>query len=228
MNPEKVGQFIKKLRQTNNLTQKDLADKYNVSYQAVSKWENGKNLPDILLLRQMSKDFNINIEDLLDGEYISNKKEGIKRIIASFVLFIILIILVVVINIFNNKSFNFRTISSLCSDFNVNGSIAYDDSKSSIYISDINYNGCDKDITYKSIECNLYEKSNNIDVEISKCEKKENINLDDYLKSVKLNVDNYYQKCKTYDNNLILKIIAQDNNNKEVVYEIPLNLNDNC
>jgi transcriptional regulator with XRE-family HTH domain len=51
MNPEKIGQFIKEIRVKNNLTQKDLADKYNVTYQAVSKWENGKNLPDILLIR---------------------------------------------------------------------------------------------------------------------------------------------------------------------------------
>ena len=36
MNQEKTGEFIKKLRQDNNLTQKDLANKYNVTYQAVS------------------------------------------------------------------------------------------------------------------------------------------------------------------------------------------------
>ena len=39
MNQEKIGEFIKKLRQDNNLTQKALADKNNVTYQAVSKWE---------------------------------------------------------------------------------------------------------------------------------------------------------------------------------------------
>ena len=49
MNQEKIGEFIKKLRQDNNLTQKDLANKYNVTYQAVSKWERGLNIPDISL-----------------------------------------------------------------------------------------------------------------------------------------------------------------------------------
>ena len=58
MNQEKIGEFIKKLRQDNNLTQKDLANKYNVTYQAVSKWERGLNIPDISLLKQMSEDFN--------------------------------------------------------------------------------------------------------------------------------------------------------------------------
>ena len=49
MNQEKVGKFIKKLRIDNNLTQAEFADKLGVTYQAVSKWENGKNVPDIAL-----------------------------------------------------------------------------------------------------------------------------------------------------------------------------------
>ena len=50
MDQEKIGKFIKDLRIKNNLTQKEFADKYNVTYQAVSKWENGKNMPDLSLL----------------------------------------------------------------------------------------------------------------------------------------------------------------------------------
>ncbi len=38
MDQEKIGKFIKEIRKKNNLTQKDLANKYNVTYQAVSKW----------------------------------------------------------------------------------------------------------------------------------------------------------------------------------------------
>ena len=49
----KIGEFIKKLRTENHLTQKEFADKYGVTYQAVSKWENGKNLPDMSLIKQM-------------------------------------------------------------------------------------------------------------------------------------------------------------------------------
>ena len=54
MDQEKIAKLIKKIRKDNNLTQKDLAQKYNVTYQAVSKWENGINLPDTWLLRQIS------------------------------------------------------------------------------------------------------------------------------------------------------------------------------
>lgn len=47
MDQEKFGKFIKQIRKDHNLTQKQLAEKYNVTYQAVSKWETGKNMPDI-------------------------------------------------------------------------------------------------------------------------------------------------------------------------------------
>ena len=79
MNQEKIGEFIKKLRQDNNLTQKDLANKYNVTYQAVSKWERGLNIPDISLLKQMSEDFNISIEELLSGKPTEPKFFQTKR-----------------------------------------------------------------------------------------------------------------------------------------------------
>ena len=61
MNQEKFGKFIKEIRKKNNLTQKQLADKYNVTYQAVSKWENGRNMPDTTLIKQMSNDFDIRL-----------------------------------------------------------------------------------------------------------------------------------------------------------------------
>ena len=80
MNQEKIGKFIRELRKNNNLTQNDLALKYGVTYQAVSKWENGKNIPDISILKQMSKDFNINIDDLLDGESKKKKNKAQKSI----------------------------------------------------------------------------------------------------------------------------------------------------
>ena len=95
MDQEKIGKFIKDLRIKNNLTQKEFADKYNVTYQAVSKWENGKNIPDISILKQMSKDFNIDINDLLDGETSKKKIKTSYYIIGIIIiLFIMLIILI--------------------------------------------------------------------------------------------------------------------------------------
>lgn len=75
MDQEKIGNFIKEIRTKNNLTQKQFADKYNVTYQAVSKWENGKNMPDVALIKQISKDFNISLEEIYNGELNINKKK---------------------------------------------------------------------------------------------------------------------------------------------------------
>ena len=52
----------------------DIAEKYGVTYQAVSKWENGKNIPDISLLKQICDDYNININDLLEGKNSENNQ----------------------------------------------------------------------------------------------------------------------------------------------------------
>ena len=59
---------IKKLRASQNLTQEQMAQKLNISRQAVSNWENDRNLPDIEMLISISKTFNISLDDLILGE----------------------------------------------------------------------------------------------------------------------------------------------------------------
>lgn len=44
---QKVGRKIVELRKKNNMTQTELADKMNISFQAVSNWERGNSMPDI-------------------------------------------------------------------------------------------------------------------------------------------------------------------------------------
>ena len=229
MNPEKVGKFIRELRKKNNLTQSDLAKKYGVTYQAVSKWENGTNLPEITLLHEMSKDFGISIEDLLDGELTTNNKKNYHIwIIVLVIVFLLGIILLLILN--NNGSFQFKTITTTCKEFKVSGSLAYNKDKSSIYISNINYCGGEDNNIYKKIECNLYEEEGNTINKISSC--KENgvdERLEEYLKEVEINIDNYLQQCKSYTHNsLYLEINATLANEKVITYKIPLKLNDNC
>ena len=106
MNQEKFGNFIKEIRKNNNLTQKQLADKYNVTYQAVSKWENGRNMPDTALIKQMSEDFNISLEEMFDGELKQNKKIPKKIIIVISLIFILTLSIIIYFFIFTNN-FNF-------------------------------------------------------------------------------------------------------------------------
>ena len=229
MNPEKVGNFIQKIRKENHLTQQDLADKYGVTYQAVSKWERGINLPEISLLKQISKDFNISIDDILEGELSPKKINKKKIIILSIIIVVLIIVIIIQIHYHNSHSFSFKTISATCNEFKVSGSLAYNKNKSSIYISNINYCGGDDNTTYEEIACNLYETNDNTNTKVSSCKLGNNTTLENYLKEVELNIDNYKQTCKNYtDNSLYLEINAKDKNNKIVTYKIPLNLNNNC
>ncbi len=63
-----IGEKIKKLRAENEVTQVQVAEKLNISVQAVSKWERGINLPDITLLLPLSRIFGITVDELLTSQ----------------------------------------------------------------------------------------------------------------------------------------------------------------
>ena len=59
------GENIRKLRIEHGLTQEKLADFLGVSFQAVSKWENGDSMPDITRLPSLAKALGVSIDELL-------------------------------------------------------------------------------------------------------------------------------------------------------------------
>ncbi len=65
---------IKELRKVNQLTQEQFAERLNVSRQAVSNWENNRNLPDIAMLILMSEEFHITLNQLILGGDNMTKK----------------------------------------------------------------------------------------------------------------------------------------------------------
>lgn len=223
---------IKELRQINNMTQKELAEKLNVTYQAVSKWENGKNLPDLLIMKQISEIFNVDINELMN---IKNKKKrkNKKLLYSSLILIILLTILlsvIITIKYQNDKlDFQMKTVTTSCNDFNLSGSIAYNKNKTSIHISEINYCGLKEDKKYEKITCVLYENSNNKEKVISTCKEKKNISLNEYLKELHFSVDNYETTCKIYtENSLYIKIELTSSKEESLLYTIPLSLKDSC
>lgn len=228
MDQEKIGKLIKKIRQDHNLTQNDLAKKLGVTYQAVSKWENGKNIPDIAILKQISQEFHINIDDLLEGE----ERKKITKKQKNMIMIIIILLLVIAISIIvikHENNFEFKTISSKCSDFRITGSAAYNKEKTAIYISNVEFCGKEEDTIYKKISCTLYEKYNDSKTKISSCKSKKNKSLEDFLKEVEINVNNYSTNCKKLTSNtLSLEIEAVDSNNKNITYIIPIKLNETC
>ena len=71
----KIGEKIKELRKAQDVTQEKLADYLNISYQAVSKWENGLALPDITLLPKLANFFGVSTDELLDLKASENETE---------------------------------------------------------------------------------------------------------------------------------------------------------
>lgn len=68
MNQFEIGLFITKKRKQKNLTQAQIAEKIGVSNKTISKWENGKCMPDYGIIRPLCKELGITISELLDGE----------------------------------------------------------------------------------------------------------------------------------------------------------------
>ena len=83
MNQVKVGKFIAECRKNNNLTQKQLAEKLNITDRAISKWENGRSLPDSSIMLELCDILKINVNDLLNGEVVlvDNYKEKSEKLI---------------------------------------------------------------------------------------------------------------------------------------------------
>ncbi len=60
-----VKEVLKNLREKNNLTQEEMAQKINITRQAISRWETGETQPDTQMLKVLSKEFNVSINTLL-------------------------------------------------------------------------------------------------------------------------------------------------------------------
>lgn len=74
MNQEKIGKFIASCRKEQKLTQEQLAEKLNITYKAVSKWECGKGLPDASIMMDLCTILEITVNDLLSGEKVDKEE----------------------------------------------------------------------------------------------------------------------------------------------------------
>ena len=63
-----IGSYIAKKRREKNLTQEQLAEKLGVSNKTISKWENGKCMPDYSIIEQLCKELSVTLSELMDGE----------------------------------------------------------------------------------------------------------------------------------------------------------------
>ena len=68
MNQTAIGSYIARKRREKNLTQEQLAETLGVSNKTISKWENGKSMPDYSIIEQLCKELSVTLAELMDGE----------------------------------------------------------------------------------------------------------------------------------------------------------------
>lgn len=74
MNQEQIGKFIKSLRESNHLTQEQLAEELGLTDKSISRWEHGKTMPDISLLCPLSETLGVSVQELLNGRKMTKEE----------------------------------------------------------------------------------------------------------------------------------------------------------
>ena len=138
MDLDKIGKFIALNRKNKGLTQEQLAEKLGVTNKTISRWETGKYMPDLSLLKPLGKELGITLNELLSGEKIKEEKivENTERNILNTIdysskkvenehkkISIILMILGAIISISALTIFNKE--SSWCSIYSIIGIIIF-------------------------------------------------------------------------------------------------------
>ena len=87
MDQIKIGRFIAQRRKEKNLTQLQLAERLNITDRAVSKWENGRSLPDASVMLELCRELGISVNELLTGEVLvmENYNENSEKLLLDMV-----------------------------------------------------------------------------------------------------------------------------------------------
>lgn len=143
MNPSKIGTFISLLRKERNMTQQELGDLLGINGKSVSKWERGINCPDISILSEIAKIFDISVEELLDGKrkktngIIKDDGKYFKRFLILTIFAILILVIVLIIK--THYQYNVYHIQSETSTIDVDGYIIFNPSNEIFLINKLNY-----------------------------------------------------------------------------------------
>ena len=114
MDQDKIGKFIAECRKDRNLTQEQLGEMIGVTSKSVSRWENGRTMPDISLLRLLCDKLNITLNELFAGKHLKKdevessleqniltmvKKENKNRKKVKTILFVLIFIVIILLGI---------------------------------------------------------------------------------------------------------------------------------
>ena len=110
MNQEKVGKFIAQKRKEKNLKQEELGAILGVSSKTISRWETGRNMPDLAMFKPLCELLDVNLNDLFRGEAAPAEnipKDNHKKIIiVIFSIMFLLILYRIIFNIIYFSSYN--------------------------------------------------------------------------------------------------------------------------
>lgn len=110
-----IANNLMNLRKASKLTQLELAEKLNYSDKAISKWERGESLPDIILLKQIADMYNVNVDYLMQEHSFNDAKKhkpksrfNNKLIITLLACLVVWVCAVIVyVNLWIIKDFNY-------------------------------------------------------------------------------------------------------------------------
>lgn len=75
MNKQKIGKFLKELRNEKKLTQSEFAEMLGVTNRSISRWENGVTMPDFDLLIELARNYDVEVMEILNGERKDNSMD---------------------------------------------------------------------------------------------------------------------------------------------------------
>lgn len=84
MNQQKMGEFLKRLRKDKGLTQEQLAELFAVSTRTVSRWETGRNIPDVDMLLALADFYNVDVGEIICGERKPVETRDAMRIVSEY------------------------------------------------------------------------------------------------------------------------------------------------
>lgn len=176
MNQNKIGEIIEKKRKEKHLTQKELAEALGVSNTAISKWENGNNLPDISMLEPLCKILDLDLLELITTQnsmhedcskkFAKVRKARLYRTISMSLFFISVICLT---NIFTyhrimskrkedlSKEVEVYKINSNEDNITIDGYAIFNENNNIIFLEKVVYQGEENlEIDYKKLTIATY------------------------------------------------------------------------
>lgn len=248
MKQEEISKIIEKARKDKGLTQKQLAKILGVSNTAISKWENGNNLPDISMLKPISEALDIEMMDLIDMQNANHEdyskkcsKQRKVKILKKFIIVVIILISIIGSNFITYFRYHKREteleessieVYKITSDNNslkIDGYLIFDNTKSIITLNQLEYQdiniGTKEEKNYKEIKLSIKLNERTIFIRNRQSNKSTDINsLLSTIANETTESDVNIKEDTELLNDLYMEIRLTNENNKTEYKSIDLSL----